>query len=130
MCSETLNTYLAIGVKWFSHHGVTSPWWLVWSYFLQTLGELVLSPIGLAMITVLTPHKYVGMMMGIWFLALSAAFAIGGELATIADVPKQASILVAQHIYTKAFFDYAYLGFALALVVLIITPKLKRMLVA
>lgn len=119
---------LAVGIKWFSHNGLSSPWWLVWSYFLQTLGELVLSPIGLAMITVLTPQKYVGMMMGIWFLALSAAFAVGSELATIADVPKQASILVSQHIYTKAFFDFAYLGFALSLIVLIITPKLKRML--
>ena len=119
---------LALGVKWFSHNGLSSPWWLVWSYFLQTIGELVLSPIGLAMITALTPQKYVGMMMGIWFLALAAAFAIGGELATIADVPKNVSILVSQHIYTKAFFEFAYLGLALGILALLATPKLKKML--
>ena len=91
---------LAFCIKVFGHHGYTSTWWLVLSYLLQTVGELVLSPIGLAMITVLAPKKYVGMMMGVWFLALAASFAIGGELATIADVPKHVSIFcIAKYLY-------------------------------
>ena len=119
---------LALSIKWFSQHGLLSPWWLVLSYFVQTLGELIISPIGMAMITALTPQKYVGMMMGVWFLAIAAAFAIGGELARLSDVPKHASVLFSQQAYMAAFFDFAYLGLALGIVALALTPKLKKML--
>ncbi|HSJ63392.1 MAG TPA: peptide MFS transporter [Gemmatimonadaceae bacterium] len=53
-------------------------WWLVGSYFFQTVGELALSPVGLSSMTKLSPRKYVGQMMGIWFLASSVGNLIGG----------------------------------------------------
>ncbi|MGQ0713470.1 MAG: peptide MFS transporter [Gemmatimonadaceae bacterium] len=55
-----------------------SPWWLIGSYFFQTLGELCLSPVGLSSMTKLSPRKYVGQMMGIWFLATSVGNLIAG----------------------------------------------------
>lgn len=55
-----------------------SPWWLVVSYFFQTLGELCLSPVGLSSMTKLSPRKYVGQMMGIWFLATAVGNLIAG----------------------------------------------------
>ena len=55
-----------------------SAWWLVWSYFFQTVGELALSPVGLSSMTKLSPRKYVGQMMGIWFLASAVGNLIGG----------------------------------------------------
>ncbi len=55
-----------------------SPWWLVGSYFFQTLGELSLSPVGLSSMTKLSPRKYVGQMMGIWFLASALGNLVGG----------------------------------------------------
>jgi len=57
---------------------LVSPWWLVGSYFFQTVGELCLSPVGLSSMTKLSPRKYVGQMMGIWFLASSVGTLIGG----------------------------------------------------
>src|SRR5690606_25780438 len=57
---------------------LVSPWWLVGSYFLQTMGELSLSPVGLSSMTKLSPRKYVGQMMGIWFLATSVGNLIAG----------------------------------------------------
>jgi POT family proton-dependent oligopeptide transporter len=57
---------------------LVSPWWLVASYFFQTLGELCLSPVGLSSMTKLSPRKYVGQMMGIWFLATSVGNLIAG----------------------------------------------------
>ena len=59
---------LGAGTRYFSVDGEASPWWLVTSYFLETVGELLLSPIGLAMVTKLSPRHLVGMMMGVWFL--------------------------------------------------------------
>ncbi|HET9134744.1 MAG TPA: peptide MFS transporter [Gemmatimonadales bacterium] len=55
-----------------------APWWLVGSYFLQTAGELCLSPVGLSSMTKLSPRKYVGQMMGIWFIAASLGNLIAG----------------------------------------------------
>ncbi|MDZ4674028.1 MAG: peptide MFS transporter [Gemmatimonadota bacterium] len=57
---------------------LVSPWWLVASYFFQTVGELCLSPVGLSSMTKLSPRKYVGQMMGIWFLASAVGNLIGG----------------------------------------------------
>jgi POT family proton-dependent oligopeptide transporter len=57
---------------------LVSPWWLVGSYFFQTLGELALSPVGLSSMTKLSPRKYVGQMMGIWFLATAVGNLIAG----------------------------------------------------
>ncbi len=65
-----------------------SPWWLVVSYFFQTLGELRLSPVGLSSMTKLSPRKYVGQMMGIWFLATSVGNLIAGLVGGNVDPEK------------------------------------------
>jgi POT family proton-dependent oligopeptide transporter len=55
-----------------------SPWWLVASYFFQTVGELCVSPVGLSSMTKLSPRRYVGQMMGVWFLATALGNLIAG----------------------------------------------------
>jgi POT family proton-dependent oligopeptide transporter len=55
-----------------------SPWWLVASYFFQTCGELSVSPVGLSSMTKLSPRRFVGQMMGVWFLATSLGNLIAG----------------------------------------------------
>ena len=55
-----------------------SAWWLTISYLFQTLGELALSPVGLSSMTKLSPRRYVGQMMGIWFLASALGNLIAG----------------------------------------------------
>jgi POT family proton-dependent oligopeptide transporter len=57
---------------------LVSPWWLIGSYFFQTVGELCLSPVGLSSMTKLSPRQYVGQMMGIWFLAASVGNLVAG----------------------------------------------------
>jgi POT family proton-dependent oligopeptide transporter len=58
-----------------------SPWWLIGLYFLQMVGELCLSPVGLSMITKLSPPRIVGFMMGIWFLATALGNYVAGWVA-------------------------------------------------
>ncbi|MHB1264983.1 MAG: peptide MFS transporter [Gemmatimonadaceae bacterium] len=67
---------------------LVSPWWLVGSYFFQTVGELFLSPVGLSSMTKLSPRKYVGQMMGIWFLASAVGNLIGGLVGGHVDPEK------------------------------------------
>ncbi|MBB4639121.1 peptide MFS transporter [Longimicrobium terrae] len=53
-------------------------WWLIGSYFLQTVGELCLSPVGLSSMTKLAPRKFSGQMMGVWFMAAALGNLIAG----------------------------------------------------
>jgi POT family proton-dependent oligopeptide transporter len=63
-------------------------WWLVGSYFFQTIGELCLSPVGLSSMTKLSPRRFVGQMMGIWFLASAVGNLIGGLVGGHVDPEK------------------------------------------
>jgi POT family proton-dependent oligopeptide transporter len=119
---------LGAGVLFFNTDGKASPWWLALSYLIQTIGELLLSPIGLAMVTRLTPKHLVGRMMGIWFLTSSAAFAIGGGLATLSDVPKSVTGVDSLHIYARAFFIYGSISLALAAISFTLIPFLRRLI--
>ena len=63
-------------------------WWLTVSYFFQSIGELCISPVGLSSMTKLSPRKYVGQMMGIWFLASAVGNLIGGLVGGHVDPEK------------------------------------------
>lgn len=119
---------LAFGSKFFGVDGVTSSWWLVMSYFLQTIGELLISPIGLAMITVLCPRHLVGIMMGVWFFSQAASFAIGGELANLAALPGSLPAVESLPIYTHAFTVYGCIALAVSIISLSLIPFLKRLI--
>ncbi|MBO1336629.1 peptide MFS transporter [Streptomyces sp. VRA16 Mangrove soil] len=62
--------------------GKVSPMWLVAIYFIQTVGELCLSPVGLSVTTKMAPAKYSAQMMGVWFLAVTAGDSVTGLLST------------------------------------------------
>jgi POT family proton-dependent oligopeptide transporter len=60
-----------------------SPLWLIGVYFLHTIGELCLSPVGLSAMTKLAPARVAGLMMGVWFLSIANGNYIGGRLAAL-----------------------------------------------
>jgi dipeptide/tripeptide permease len=70
---------------------ILPPWervswiWLFLCYLLHTIGELCLSPVGLAAMTRLAPARVVGLMMGVWFLASSVGNFMGGSVAGYYD---------------------------------------------
>src|SRR5690349_20299515 len=68
--------------RYFEAHGErVSPMWLVGLYFLQMVGELCLSPVGLSMVTKLAPRHLVGLMMGVWFFATAMGNYVAGWVA-------------------------------------------------
>ena len=60
-----------------------SPLWLVASYFLATVGELMLSPVGLSAFSKLAPARVTGLMMGIWFLTIAVGNFMGSRVAAL-----------------------------------------------
>jgi proton-dependent oligopeptide transporter, POT family len=57
------------------------PYWLICTYLLHTFGELCLSPVGLSYVTKLSPKRFVGQLMGMWFLSLSLGNLAAGQIA-------------------------------------------------
>ena len=60
-----------------------SPLWLTMTYFLQTVAELCLSPIGLSAMTKLAPVRVGGLIMGVWFLSISIGNFLAGRAASL-----------------------------------------------
>ena len=58
-----------------------SPFFLIGCYFIQELGELSISPVGLSVFTKLSPARTVGMMLGVWFLADAVGNKVAGYAA-------------------------------------------------
>ncbi len=72
---------IAVGANVALTQGVAGAKWLLLTYLFHTVGELTISPIGLSAISSLSPKRYVGQMMGIWFLASSLGAILAGLLS-------------------------------------------------
>jgi POT family proton-dependent oligopeptide transporter len=109
---------LSWGAAQASATNLVSPAWLVVTYFLHTVGELCISPIGLSAITKLSPKRRVGQMMGIWFVgaALGNLFAglIGGRLESMLP--------------TDLFRTVAMTIGAVGIVALVVAPQVKKLM--
>jgi POT family proton-dependent oligopeptide transporter len=101
-------------------NGRVSPMWLVVVYFLQTIGELCLSPVGLSTVTKLSPARMVGLMLGVWFLSISIGSFIAG-LTTRLFAGNDTAVL------TRGFGIFAGVTLVAAVILAVLTPVIKRM---
>lgn len=109
--------------------GLINPLWIFFAYLLITVGELMLSPIGLSAVALLSPPNLIGMMMGIWFVATGFGGIAAGVLAKVASIPENITNLTEKlHIYQNAFLNYAYLAFLIAIILFFIHLSLRRFL--
>ncbi len=99
-----------------------SIWWLIIAYFLHTLGELCVSPVGLSYVSKLAPMSLVGLMFGVWFCATAIANYLAGWSGSFIDPISEK--------YGLAFFFMIYTVIPVSSGVLIwlITPKIKKMM--
>lgn len=112
--------------------GFTPLWSFALAYMVITIGELCLSPIGLSMVTKLTPVRLHGVMMGTWFLASAygqyGAGLIGSILAkvdkTIAE-PTNWDKLVQ---YTEGYRSIGYVAVAAGILLLLLSPILNKIM--
>jgi proton-dependent oligopeptide transporter, POT family len=96
------------------------PMWLVLVYFLQALGELCLSPVGLSTVTKVSPGRMVGLMMGVWFLALSIGNFLAGIMGGMFDEKAEGALV-------KLFGTVAVITMIAALILFALTPLVKKM---
>ena len=97
------------------------PTWLILTYLLHTFGELCLSPVGLSSMTKLAPARFVGQVMGVWFLATAVGNNLAGQFCRRVRSEQPAGDAGAVH----ALFWW---GFIAGVVLLVLTPFIKKMM--
>jgi POT family proton-dependent oligopeptide transporter len=95
-----------------------SPLWLVVSYWLQTMGELCLSPVGLSAMSKLAPVRIAGLIMGVWYLSIS----VGNYMAGMASSVYETMPL------TTLFTIVTVTAVAAGLVLALLVRPMRRML--
>jgi proton-dependent oligopeptide transporter, POT family len=121
---------LVIGAQYPDEAGKISLWWLVLAYLIHTTGELCLSPVGLSAVTKLAIHRVVGLSMGVWFLATALSETLAMRLGKLAAIDSHSGELnsVSDNliIYTQLFEFLMWIGIGTGVVILLISPLLKR----
>jgi POT family proton-dependent oligopeptide transporter len=133
-----LQVGLGFGALWWGAReadarGMVAASWLILAYLLHTTGELCLSPVGLSMVTKLSPARMVSTMMGGWFLATAFSEYLAGLIATLTGVShggeQQKTIPVpldTVNVYGDVFGRLAIAGCAAALLLFLLAPLLSR----
>jgi POT family proton-dependent oligopeptide transporter len=107
--------------------GITSLGWFSFGWFIITFGELCLSPIGMSLMTKLSPQKLQGVMMGIWFLASAYGQYFAGILgANIASDSEGLTNLQALNIYCNGYKQLAIYALVFGVVIILVSPLLKK----
>ena len=97
------------------------PYWLIMTYLLHTFGELCLSPVGLSFYTKLTPKRFVGQMMGMWFLSLSLGNLVAGLIAGEFDANNVAAM-------PGQYMRIVYFTLGLGAVLLALSRPVKKLM--
>ncbi len=123
---------LWLGTQSCTKYGIVAMEWLLLGYLLHTVGELCLSPVGLSMVTKLSPQRMVSTVMGGWFLASALANFLGGMIASWTGVGEEGEEAVfplpieSVHVYGDVFAFMAIAGCVSALVLFILSPLLVK----
>ena len=112
-----------------NNKGITSLNVFASGYFVMTLAELCLSPIGLSMITNLSPRHLAGMMMGLWFLASAYGEYLAGIIgASISTDNHNASLMEKLISYTDGYHQLAIYALVVGIVILIVSPLIRKLM--
>ncbi len=122
--------YIFYATRFFANtNGVTSLDVFTVAYFVVTLGELCLSPIGLSIMTKLSPARLQGIMMGMWFLASAYGQYVAGLLgAGMAKANENATLQEKLYAYTSGYQQLAIYALIAGVVLISISPLVRKLM--
>jgi len=122
--------YVFYYTKFFADaNGLTSLNVFTFAYFVITFGELCLSPIGLSIMTKLSPKRLSGMMMGMWFLASAyGQYAAGLLGAGMSSPDEHASLTTKLQGYTDGYYQLAIYALISGVILIVFTPLIKKLM--
>ncbi|HEX6603374.1 MAG TPA: peptide MFS transporter [Sphingomicrobium sp.] len=107
-------------------------WWLAGLYLIHSIAELMISPVGLSMITKLSIARIVGMMMGVWFLSISVAQYVAGVVAQVASVEtvggQVTNLQVSLQTYVGVFTTIGWVSIVLGGILFLLSWPLKYLM--
>src|SRR6185437_7996433 len=112
----------------FAVDGKVSSWFMIWGYGFYSLGELLVSGLGLAMIARYVPERMGGFMMGAYFVATGLSQYLGSVVATFASVPQNVTQATESlPLYTKLFMELGVVAVGGTLIAIGLLPFMKRL---
>ena len=119
---------LPVGIKLAGVDGKRAFVWLFVSYVLQSVGELLISPIGYAMIGKLAPRQYQGVMMGSWMLVTGLASLFAGDFSGMIPEPTGTTAVATNPEYVKLFGALGTGSLVVGVALVVLIPFLRRLI--
>ncbi len=119
---------LPVGIAFCDASGRSPFFWLFASYVLQSIGELLISPIGYAMIGKLAPSKYQGIMMGTWMLVTGLASLFAGDFSGMVPEPTGTTAIATNPDYSKLFSRLGWGSFIAGVALFALIPLLRKLI--
>ena len=123
---------LVAGMKGSGASGLTPVLFIFLIYWIHTMGELLVSPVGLSVVTKMAPVRVVGMTMGAWFLYSGLSNFLAGVIARYTGAETIGGQLTdaaaAKAGYIEVYSSVGYVAIAIAVVMLLVSPIIKRLM--
>ncbi|MCV2360084.1 oligopeptide:H+ symporter [Paucibacter sp. TC2R-5] len=119
---------LPLGIALADAQGQVAFSWLFTSYVLQSVGELLISPVGYAMIGRLAPRQYQGVMMGSWMLVTGLASLFAADFSGMVAQPADSTALISNPAYSALFTQLGAGSVVVGLVLVGLIPALRRLI--
>jgi proton-dependent oligopeptide transporter, POT family len=119
---------LPLGIKFAGVDGKSAFVWLFMSYVLQSIGELLISPIGYAMIGKLAPRQYQGIMMGSWMLVTGLASLFAGDFSSMIPEPTGTTAAATNAGYAKLFSALGLGSLVVGIALVVLIPFLRKLI--
>jgi POT family proton-dependent oligopeptide transporter len=122
--------YLFYYTRFFANvEGITSLNLFTFAYLVTTLGELCLGPIGMSIITKLSPKRLFGMMMGLWFLASAFGQFAAGKLGAEMAMANTGTTLISKlQSYTEGYYQLAIYSLIAGVILILMVPIMKKLM--
>ncbi|MCH8619007.1 oligopeptide:H+ symporter [Undibacterium sp. TS12] len=119
---------LPLGIATASSTGLVAFKWIFISYLLQSIAELLISPIGYAMIGKLAPRQYQGLMMGTWMLVTGTASILASDFSGQIPEPTEGMPSITNPIYNQIFSKLGWGSAIVGVVMVILIPVLRKLI--
>ena len=119
---------LPVGILLANGAGMVAFVWLFASYVLQSIGELLISPVGYAMIGKLAPRQYQGVMMGAWMLVTGLASLFAGDFSGMVPDASEGTALMTNPVYASLFTKLGCGSVVVGGALAVLIPTLRRLI--
>jgi POT family proton-dependent oligopeptide transporter len=119
---------LPLGISMADAQGQSAFVWLFLSYVLQSIGELLISPVGYAMIGKLAPRQFQGVMMGSWMMVTGLASVFAGRFSGMIPEPTGNSALATNPAYSSLFSQLGWSTVAVGVLLVVLIPFLRKLI--